>query len=81
MGYRSCLGILRLAKTYSNERLEAASQRALQLQAYSYQSLRSILKNSLDRQLSLEPDSEKSGLSHENVRGADYYDPSNTFLQ
>lgn len=31
MGYRSCLGILRLAKTYSNERLEAASQRALQL--------------------------------------------------
>ena len=35
MGYRSCLGILRLAKTYSNERLEAASQRALQLQAFS----------------------------------------------
>src|SRR5437763_15414116 len=33
MGYRSCLGILRLAKTYSNERLEAASQRALQLRA------------------------------------------------
>jgi transposase len=30
MGYRACLGILRLAKTYSNERLEAASQRALQ---------------------------------------------------
>src|SRR5207253_7371581 len=55
MGYRSCLGILRLAKTYSNERLEAASQRVLQLRACSYQSLRSILKNSLDRQLSLEP--------------------------
>ena len=81
MGYRSCLGILRLAKTYSNERLEAASQRALQLQAYSYQSLRSILKNSLDRQLSLEPDSNKSGPRHENLRGADYYDPPNTFLQ
>jgi transposase len=81
MGYRSCLGILRLAKTYSNERLEAASQRALQLRAFSYQSLRSILKNSLDRQLSLEPDSDKSGPRHENVRGADYYDPPNTFLQ
>ena len=61
MGYRSCLGILRLAKTYSNERLEAASQRALQLRAFSYQSLRSILKNSLDRQLSLEPESDRSG--------------------
>jgi transposase len=81
MGYRSCLGILRLAKTYSNERLEAASQRALQLRAFSYQSLRSILKNSLDRQLSLEPDSDKAGPRHENVRGADYYDPPNPFLQ
>src|ERR1700735_2546361 len=28
MGYRACLGILRLAKTYSNQRLEAASRRA-----------------------------------------------------
>ena len=27
--YRSCLGILRLAKTYSDARLEAAAQRAL----------------------------------------------------
>jgi hypothetical protein len=33
MKYRACLGILRLAKTYSDQRLEAASQRALQLQA------------------------------------------------
>ena len=61
MGYRSCPGILRLAKTYSNERLEGACQRALQLRAFSYQSLRSILKNSLDRQLLLEPDSNKPG--------------------
>jgi transposase len=35
MGYRACLGILRLEKIYSRERLEAASQRALQLQACS----------------------------------------------
>jgi hypothetical protein len=49
MGYRSCLGILRLAKTDSAERLEAASQRALERQAFSYQSLRSILRSSLDR--------------------------------
>ena len=56
MGYRACLGILRLGKTYSKPRLEAASQRALQLQACSYQSLKSILKRSLDRQLSLDPE-------------------------
>jgi transposase len=77
MGYRSCLGILRLAKAYSKERLEAASQRALQLQASSYQSLSSILKNSLDRQILLEPENNQAGPRHENVRGADYYDPPN----
>lgn len=81
MGYRACLGILRLAKTYSNQRLEAASQRALQLQACSYSSLRSILKRSLDLQTTLELESGKSGPRHENVRGAGYYDPPTTLLQ
>jgi hypothetical protein len=81
MGYRSCLGILRLAKTYSAERLEAARQRALQLQAFSYQSLRSILKNSLDRQALPTPETQPSGPLHENVRGAGYYDQPNSFLQ
>jgi len=81
MGYRACLGILRLAKTYSQERLEAASQRALQLQAFSYTSLRSILKRSLDRQLTIEPENSKPGPRHENVRGASYYDPPTTLLQ
>jgi transposase len=81
MGYRSCLGILRLAKTYSAERLEAASQRALQLQAFSYQSLRSILKNSLDRQVLSTPEDRPAGPRHENVRGAGYYDLPNSFLQ
>jgi hypothetical protein len=50
MGYRACLGIMRLAKTYSSLRLEAASQRAIQRQACSYQSLRSMLRRSLDQQ-------------------------------
>jgi transposase len=81
MGYRACLGILRLAKTYSPERLEAASLRALQLQACSYTSLRSILKRSLDRQTTLELESAKPGPRHENVRGAGYYDPPTTLLQ
>jgi transposase len=81
MGYRACLGILRLAKTYSNERLEAASQRALQLQACSYSSLRSILKRSLDRQTTLELEPGKPGPRHENIRGPHYYDPPTTLLQ
>lgn len=75
MGYRACLGIMRLAKTYSNQRLEAASQRALQLQACSYTSLRSMLKRSLDHQTTIEIEPERPGPKHENVRGAKYYDP------
>src|SRR3954453_17627426 len=81
MGYRSCLGILRLAKTYSAERLEAASRRALERQAFSYQSLRSILKNSLDRQAVPAPEENSSGPLHENVRRAGYYVLPNPLLQ
>lgn len=45
--YRSCLGILRLGKSYGNERLEAASQRALLLGTHRYKRIESILKNGL----------------------------------
>jgi transposase len=81
MGYRACLGILRLEKIYSQERLEAASQRALQFQACSYQSLKSILKRSLDRQLQLEPEASAPGPQHENLRGPEYYDPPTPLVQ
>jgi transposase len=47
MGYRACLGIMGVAKTYPAARLEAASQRALRLRAHSYPSLKSILKVSV----------------------------------
>jgi transposase len=81
-GYRACLGILSLAKTYSAARLEAASQRALLLGVYSYQSLKSILKRSLDQQPMLDLDSDRSGPHHDNIRGSHYYDqPPNEFLQ
>jgi DNA replication protein DnaC len=64
-----------LAKTYTAVRLEAASQRALLLHAHSYQSLKSILKRSLDRQTELQLEVEKPGPKHDNIRGATYYDP------
>src|SRR5262247_1642003 len=48
-GFRACLGIMRLGKSYGDERLEAACQRALTLGACSYKSLESILKHGLDR--------------------------------
>ena len=41
---------MRLGKSYSPERLEAACRRALTLGACSYKSIESILKKGLDRQ-------------------------------
>jgi len=71
-GYRSCLGLMRLARRYGPERLEAASQRALNLKAYAYRHVKSILEKGLDRQPLPEP-AEASAGSHANVRGSRYY--------
>jgi transposase len=74
MGYRSCLGILRLGQRYASERLEAASRRAILTGACSYHSVKSILERSLDRQ-ALETPPSSPPLAHENLRGAAYFDP------
>jgi transposase len=44
MGYRSCLGIIRLAGQYSPARMEAAAERAPLTGACRYQSVKSILQ-------------------------------------
>jgi transposase len=71
-GFRSCLGILRLGKRYGDERLEAACGRALDVRARSYRHIESILKNGLDR-VEKEDEPTTLSLTHENVRGRDYY--------
>jgi len=77
-GFRSCLGILRLAKRYGDDRLEAACERALRVRARSYRHIESMLKYGLDRKplrLDDEPQDERPtrASTHENVRGRDYY--------
>jgi transposase len=74
-GFRSCLGILRLAKSYSSERLETACALALHIKGYSYKSVESILKTGLDRKnvlLEIRDPSIKP-IAHLNIRGKDYY--------
>lgn len=76
MGYRSCLGILRLGKRYGDVRLEAACARASAAGARSYRHVDSILKHGLDRVplAETEPAHPPSTTeSHENVRGPNYY--------
>ena len=76
-GFRSCLGIMRLSKSYPPERVEAACARAARLGSYSYKSVQSILKHNLDQQPLLdtaETQEDKSAPNtHHNLRGASYY--------
>lgn len=71
-GFRAILGILRLVKTYGDERVEAACARALALNALSYRSVESILKNNLDRNRP-EKAPEPEPIDHANIRGSLYY--------
>ncbi|MCP4066062.1 MAG: IS21 family transposase, partial [Gammaproteobacteria bacterium] len=73
--FRSCLGIMRLEKRYTAERLEAACTRALFIKSYSYKSVASILKNGLDHQPHpfKEGRAKESPVNHPNIRGNHYY--------
>ena len=71
--HRSCLGILRLAKTYSDARLEAAAQRALTLGAHSVRSVESILKHRLDEQPLHEAPDPPLPDDHDNLRDPSYF--------
>lgn len=70
--YRSILGILRLSKSYGDDRLEEACRRALHFNALSYRSIASILKNNLDKKTPTTK-TETPPVNHDNIRGAKYY--------
>ena len=71
-GYRSCLGILRLARRYSDGRLESASKRAIAIRGFSYKSVESILKTGLDLKEVI-VSRPQVAIMHENVRGSGYF--------
>jgi transposase len=73
-GFRSCLGILRLAKEYGDARVENACARCFVVGARSYRSVESVLKRKLDAVVEAhETPSTETHIEHENVRGADYF--------
>jgi transposase len=71
-GFRSCLGILRLARPFGAARLEAAALRAIEIGALTYGSMRSILDHNLDAHLPQRP-VEGEPILHPNIRGSRYY--------
>ncbi|MBE0418334.1 MAG: IS21 family transposase, partial [Coriobacteriia bacterium] len=73
LGFRSCLGLIRLGSKYGEDRLEAACARALASGADRYRSVRSILESGLDAVPLDAPRDLPPVSGHGNVRGPDYY--------
>jgi len=71
-GFRSCLGILRLERSHGRERLEAACDRALKINARTLSSVNSILQNRLDGRPS-DPPPEAPPITHANIRGPRFF--------
>jgi transposase len=72
-GYRACLGLMRLGRVHGADRLEAACQRAERLRSYRLRTVEHILKHQQDR-LPLDEPPARPALTHENLRGATYYE-------
>jgi transposase len=72
-GYRACLGIIRLRKIYTDDRLEAACARAMHYDLFNYGSVKSILEKQLDRRPLPEQPELFIPTPNSHVRGADYY--------
>lgn len=72
-GYRACLGLMRLGREHGTDRLEAACQRAEHLRSYRFRTVEHILKHQQDR-LPLDAPPARPALTHENLRGATYYE-------
>ena len=72
-GFRSCLGIMSLVRTYGSERVEAASRRGNDIGATTYGSIKSILQNGLDKAYANSKAPDGPPIRHANIRGRGYY--------
>lgn len=70
--FRRCLGLLRLARSCGNDRLELACDRALKLQTIGYRSVRNILDHGIEA-ADIPEHSDETLPIHDNIRGSDYY--------
>jgi transposase len=70
--YRSCVGIIGLAKKYGNTRTNNACKRAIYYKLWGYQAVKNILAKGLDS-VKEEKVTQQELPLHENIRGAEYY--------
>jgi hypothetical protein len=71
--YKSCMGILSLSVKTGKERLNNACKRALIYEAVNYTQIKNILEKGLDKQLEEVAPVETIVISHENIRGSEYF--------
>jgi len=72
--YKSCIGILNLAKKVGNKRLNQACERAMTYNSFGYMVIKNILEKRLDEVPVEKPQTVQLSLPfHENIRGQDYY--------
>jgi len=71
-GLRAGIGIIKLAKLFDCDRLEAACARAIEIGARTYSSVKSILDNNLDRRKPQQA-TDDPAITHDNIRGSNYY--------
>jgi transposase len=73
-GFNAVIGVLRLARVYSPQRVEKACQRATYFKSATFKAIKSILEQHLDKQTFLPLPGQKSvPVVHENLRGPAYY--------
>jgi len=72
-GRRACLGLMRMGERYGSDRLEAACGRALAIGNPKLRSVEAILKNGLEK-IALVEEVASNAITHENIRGGDYFD-------
>jgi transposase len=72
-GYRASLGIVRLVVSYGAARVEAAAERAIEIGARTYGSVKSILDARLDRRPAPKRPADTAPILHPNIRGPRYY--------
>ena len=72
-GFRSCLGIISLVKSYGPERVEAACRRGNDIGCDHLRLDRVDLEERARQGLPARGDVREAPLHHGNIRGADYY--------
>ncbi len=72
-GFRTCLGILALARSYDAARLEAACARGVSIRSRSVASIRSILQTGLERAFLEDEPERQPPPPHGNIRGGGYF--------